>query len=71
MHMKESATTTNPNVVRGAVITKDTLVGLVGTTGSSTGNHLHYGIIIDGGTNSTIDHCINPMAFYPNLNFTY
>ena len=36
------------NVAIGTVVKKGQLLGLVGSTGVSTGNHLHFEIIIDG-----------------------
>lgn len=71
MHLKESPTITNSNVVMNARVTTTTQIGKVGTTGSSTGNHLHLSFIIDGNTSTNFDKCMNPMAFYPNINFTY
>ncbi|HBE12586.1 MAG TPA: hypothetical protein DCY74_00305 [Clostridiales bacterium] len=72
MHLQESPTVTNPAVVKGATVTTSMLVGKVGTTGASTGNHLHFSFITDGGTDaSTISKTINPMISYPNMNFTY
>ena len=38
-HMKSK-----PKVKKGDIVEEDTLVGYVGTTGSSTGEHLHLGI---------------------------
>ncbi len=35
-------------VAEGDYIEKDTVIGLVGTTGLSTGNHLHFGITVGG-----------------------
>ena len=35
-------------VAEGDFVEKDTLIGLVGTTGLSTGNHLHFGITVGG-----------------------
>ena len=36
------------NVAEGDFIEKNTKIGLVGTTGLSTGNHLHFGITVGG-----------------------
>ena len=39
---------TIPFVAAGQSVTKGQLIGGVGTTGDSTGNHLHLELIIDG-----------------------
>lgn len=36
------------NVTEGEIIEKNTKIGTVGTTGLSTGNHLHFGITVGG-----------------------
>lgn len=71
MHMKESPTVTNPQVVKNAYVDINTLIGKVGTTGASTGNHLHLSFIVNGGTSSAIENVVNPMVFYPDIDFTY
>lgn len=71
MHMKERPSITNPAVVENAFVSAGDLIGKVGTTGASTGNHLHLGIIFDGGLNTKIENTINPMMFYPDIKFTY
>lgn len=38
----------NPNLKNGDVITAGTWIGTVGSTGGSTGNHLHFGIKANG-----------------------
>lgn len=36
------------DAVQGKLVQRDTLIGLVGSTGRSTGPHLHYEVVIDG-----------------------
>ncbi|MBP1736703.1 MAG: peptidase [Oscillospiraceae bacterium] len=50
-------------VSEGDTVTQGQVIGYVGTTGSSTGNHLHFEIRI-GGTR------VNPLSYYPSLSFT-
>lgn len=71
MHMYESPTITNNSIVEDENVTSNTLVGKIGTTGDSTNNHLHYSIIIDGGTSAGITHAVDPMMFYPDTEFTF
>ena len=49
------------SVENGTRVSKGSLVGHVGTTGASTGNHLHYGIMAPGG------YYINPANY--NIGF--
>ena len=52
-------------VSEGDFVEKDSLIGLVGTTGLSTGNHLHFGITVGG-------VFVDPNHFFgtePNLDF--
>lgn len=58
-HMKSKAI-----VAEGATVTKGQVVGYVGTTGYSTGNHLHFELWIDGSR-------ADSLKLYPNLTFTY
>lgn len=57
-HMSKRAVSEGDTVVQGAVI------GYVGSTGSSTGNHLHFEIRVGGARE-------NPVNYFPSLNFTY
>ena len=41
---------------KGAVVVKGEVIGFVGSTGQSTGNHLHYEVIKN-------DRVINPINF--------
>ena len=46
----------------GKRIKRGELIGLMGSTGRSTGNHLHYEVRIDG-------RAVNPMPFLQNSNY--
>lgn len=70
-HLSEDPNDTNPAVAENVHVTTQTLVGLVGSTGASTGPHLHLGIIIDGGFASGKDHVINPIILDWDVVFTY
>lgn len=58
-HMKSKAI-----VKEGAKVTKGQVIGYVGTTGWSTGNHLHYELWVNGERKDSL-------KLYPNLKFTY
>lgn len=69
IHMKEAS---ELNV--GDSATKGiTLIGRVGNTGASGGNHLHFGVISDGSTGASLTQTrtINPLFFFPYLSLTY
>jgi murein DD-endopeptidase MepM/ murein hydrolase activator NlpD len=55
-HMSRIAAHTGERVKRGE------LIGYVGSTGRSTGNHLHYEVRIDG-------HAVNPIPFLESSNY--
>lgn len=57
-HMRSRA------VSEGDVVDQGDVLGYVGTTGSSTGNHLHLEFRINGSRVDALD-------YYPNLSFTY
>ncbi|WP_223797435.1 M23 family metallopeptidase [Sphingomonas nostoxanthinifaciens] len=46
----------------GEKVTRGMLIGLVGSTGRSTGNHLHYEVRIDG-------HAVNPIPFLQSADY--
>jgi murein DD-endopeptidase MepM/ murein hydrolase activator NlpD len=52
------------NVVTGQKVRRNDIVGFMGSTGRSTGNHLHYEILLDG-------IAVDPKPFFsePNSNF--
>ena len=58
-HMKKKAI-----VKEGATVTKGQVIGYVGSTGWSTGNHLHFELRING-------ERADALELYPNLTFTY
>jgi murein DD-endopeptidase MepM/ murein hydrolase activator NlpD len=55
-HMSRIAAHAGEHVKRGE------LIGYVGSTGRSTGNHLHYEVRIDG-------HAVNPIPFLQSSNY--
>ena len=57
-HMKKM-----PSVSVGQTVQKGQVIGYVGTTGSSTGNHLHFELRINGERS-------NVLKLYPNLPYT-
>ena len=60
-HMKRGSR----KVKEGDVVSKGQLLGLVGSTGLSTGNHLHLTLTIDGEKKDPLT------TFWPNVTFDY
>lgn len=52
-----------PNVTEGQSVSAGDVIGYVGTTGSSSGNHLHFELRINGSRANVLD-------LYPNLSFS-
>lgn len=52
-----------PNVKAGDVVSAGQVIGYVGSTGDSTGNHLHFELTINGSLANALD-------LYPNLSFS-
>jgi murein DD-endopeptidase MepM/ murein hydrolase activator NlpD len=67
MHMKDpSPFYKNDNV------TVNDIIGYVGSTGGSTGPHLHFSVISNGSTGGhNASNTIEPMFFYENITFTF
>lgn len=64
MHMYQSTSLSNGSSVSKGV----TIVGKIGTTGSSTGNHLHLGVLSNDSTSgSGASSTLNPYFFYPSI----
>ena len=67
MHMKQA-----PNYDHGDTVVKGNTLGYVGSTGNSTGNHLHMQVSKDGTWygSSSVNNFVNPIYFFPSINFT-
>jgi murein DD-endopeptidase MepM/ murein hydrolase activator NlpD len=51
------------NIEHGQMVKKGDLIGFVGSTGRSTGAHLHYGVNIDG-------KWVNPLAIRKSSDYS-
>ena len=66
MHMKNF-----PTLKKNSRVTKGTVLGQVGSTGESTGPHLHLNIWTDANNVwATINTVVNPQKYFPNIQFT-
>lgn len=57
-HMRQRA------VSKGQTVSQGQVVGYVGTTGSSTGNHLHFEIRVNGSRVDPVDYFLGSMTLY-------
>lgn len=72
-HLQEAPKLANGTILKaGASVAKGIQIGKVGTTGNSTGNHLHMQVTRNGHWHhyNNYDNSINPIYFYPNISFT-
>ena len=59
------------NVKVGQTVKKGDILGYMGTTGNSTGNHVHFEVRINGSTVNPYDYVFNGKTFdNPEINYT-
>ena len=71
MHLKEKSSETNAGLTVGSYVNKNTVVGLVGNTGDSSGAHLHFSVIVDGGRSAVYNTTIDPLVFFVRDEFKF
>lgn len=55
-------------VIKGQTVSAGQKLGLVGSTGDSTGPHLHFDINYKGKYSGiSVSDCLNPAAFFPYI----
>jgi len=58
-------------VFNGNSVTTSTVIGLVGSTGNSNANHLHFEVSKTGAYSTNISDHIDPQLFFPSITFTH
>ena len=58
------------NVKAGQTVKKGDILGYMGTTGNSTGNHVHFEVRINGNTVNPYDYVFNGKTINSNIDYT-